>query len=138
MQALRWERWLVPLLPFLTLLLGSPHYGATLMRVFSTSGDRGSYARFGLQISLLAAAAFVAGAAAGSLIGHAAAHHRRSAVLLTVALLLALARLKEYIKNREDDVNTPPLQPAINETVKPIQPVSQPVIKKSPLPSAKK
>lgn len=52
--------------------------------------------------------------------------------------LLALARLKEYIKNREDDVNTPPLQPAINETVKPIEPVSQPVIKKSPTPSAKK
>lgn len=49
------------LMPFLTLLLGSPHYGATLLRVYSTSADRGSYARFCLGISVLAAVAFVAG-----------------------------------------------------------------------------
>ncbi|MBK7950270.1 MAG: tetratricopeptide repeat protein [Deltaproteobacteria bacterium] len=54
--------WLpLSLLPFLTLLLGSPHYGATLLRVYGTRADRRRYFFFGVWVSLLVAAAFVAG-----------------------------------------------------------------------------
>jgi len=64
--------WLpLTLLPFLTLVLGAPHYGATLLRVYATKTDRQRYAFFGVWISLLLAVAFVAGlhiALVGSLI----------------------------------------------------------------------
>ncbi|MFO0691729.1 MAG: tetratricopeptide repeat protein [Myxococcota bacterium] len=54
--------WLpLTLLPFLTLLLGAPHYGATILRVYATRADRRHYFFFGVWVSLLVAAGFVAG-----------------------------------------------------------------------------
>jgi tetratricopeptide (TPR) repeat protein len=38
--------------PLLTLLIGSPHYGATLLRVYERSEDRRGYVVFGLWVSL--------------------------------------------------------------------------------------
>jgi len=49
------------LLPFITLVLGAPHYGATLLRVYATRADRRHYFFFGVWVSLLVAVAFVAG-----------------------------------------------------------------------------
>lgn len=49
------------LFPFVTLVLGAPHYGATLLRVYATGADRRHYAFFGIWVSLLVAVAFVAG-----------------------------------------------------------------------------
>ena len=64
--------WLpLTLLPFLTLVLGSPHYGATLLRVYATRADRRRYFFFAIWVSLLVLVAFVVGlhvAFVGSLI----------------------------------------------------------------------
>lgn len=49
------------LLPFLALVLGSPHYGATLLRVYATRSDRRRYFVFAVWLSLLVLVAFVAG-----------------------------------------------------------------------------
>jgi hypothetical protein len=47
--------------PFLALALGTPHYGATLLRVYERSEDRRRYAVFALWITLTLAVAFVVG-----------------------------------------------------------------------------
>lgn len=49
------------LLPFLTLLLGSPHYGATVMRAYSTAAMRRRHAFAAFGATGLIAAAFVTG-----------------------------------------------------------------------------
>ena len=54
--------WLpLTLLPFLTLVLGSPHYGATLLRVYATRADRRRYFFFAVWVSQLVLVAFVVG-----------------------------------------------------------------------------
>lgn len=47
-------------LPFLILLTGLPHYGATLERVYSTAAARQRYGRYALAFGLLVWGAFVA------------------------------------------------------------------------------
>jgi tetratricopeptide (TPR) repeat protein len=57
--------------PFLALALGTPHYGATLLRVYERREDRRRYAVFAVWITLALAVAFVVGLrvfAIGSLI----------------------------------------------------------------------
>jgi tetratricopeptide (TPR) repeat protein len=49
------------LAPFITILLGMPHYGATLLRVYSRREDRRRYAFFAIWSTAAIAAAFVAG-----------------------------------------------------------------------------
>jgi tetratricopeptide (TPR) repeat protein len=46
-------------LPFLTVLIGAPHYGATLLRVYERREDRRAYALFSVWATLLLAALFV-------------------------------------------------------------------------------
>lgn len=48
------------LLPFLTVLIGAPHYGATLLRVYERREDRRAYALFAVWATALLAALFVA------------------------------------------------------------------------------
>ena len=48
------------LIPFLTLIFGAPHYGATLLRVYARREDRRAYALFAVYATALLAAAFVA------------------------------------------------------------------------------
>ena len=48
------------LLPLLTLLLGAPHYGATLLRVYEQREDRRRYAVFAVYLTILLAAAYAA------------------------------------------------------------------------------
>lgn len=54
-------RTLLPLtlLPFLTLLLGAPHYGATLLRVVERAEGRERYVRFTIALSVVCALLFV-------------------------------------------------------------------------------
>ena len=47
-------------MPFLTLLVGAPHYGATLLRVYARRADRRAYAFFAFYVSLALAGLFVA------------------------------------------------------------------------------
>lgn len=47
------------LLPFLTVLIGAPHYGATLLRVYERREDRRAYALFSVWATLLLATLFV-------------------------------------------------------------------------------
>ena len=47
------------LLPFLTLLVGAPHYGATLLRVYARRADRRAYAFFAFYVTLALAGVFV-------------------------------------------------------------------------------
>jgi len=47
--------------PLLALLLGAPHYGATLLRIFERPEDRHRYQTFAIAVSVAAAAAFVLG-----------------------------------------------------------------------------
>ena len=57
--------------PFLTLALGTPHYGATLLRVYERAEDRRRYAIFAVYATIALAVAFVVGlhvAAFGSLL----------------------------------------------------------------------
>jgi tetratricopeptide (TPR) repeat protein len=56
-------RSMVPLslLPLGVLVLGAPHYGATLLRVYERSRDRRDYRLFGVWASLAVAIAFVVG-----------------------------------------------------------------------------
>lgn len=57
--------------PFLTLVLGTPHYGATLLRVYARGEDRRRYALFAVWATALMAVGFVVGlhrAAVGSLL----------------------------------------------------------------------
>ncbi len=49
------------LLPLLTLLLGAPHYGATLLRVYQQRESRRKYAVFAVWITILLVVAYVAG-----------------------------------------------------------------------------
>jgi len=49
------------LLPLGALVLGTPHYGATLLRVYQRSADRRAYRLFGVQASLAIALLFVIG-----------------------------------------------------------------------------
>jgi tetratricopeptide (TPR) repeat protein len=49
------------LMPFLVLAFGTPHYGATLLRVYQRREDRRAYAIFAIYASALIAAGFVAG-----------------------------------------------------------------------------
>ena len=49
------------LTPFLVLLTGVPHYGATLLRVYENRADRVRYAFFAIFTTLAIGAAFVAG-----------------------------------------------------------------------------
>ena len=49
------------LFPLLTLLLGAPHYGATLLRVYESRSDRRKYWVFSVHITILLALAYVAG-----------------------------------------------------------------------------
>jgi len=49
------------LAPFLSILFGMPHYGATLLRVYARREDRRRYAFFGLWATAAMAALFVAG-----------------------------------------------------------------------------
>jgi tetratricopeptide (TPR) repeat protein len=51
----------VTLAPLLLLVSGTPHYGATLLRVYERREDRRAYALFAVHATLLVAAAFVAG-----------------------------------------------------------------------------
>jgi len=51
----------VSLLPLGALILGAPHYGATLLRVYERSKDRREYRFFGTWASLVVALCFVAG-----------------------------------------------------------------------------
>jgi hypothetical protein len=51
----------VGLLPLGALVLGTPHYGATLLRVYRRSDDRRAYRLFGTQVTLAIAALFVIG-----------------------------------------------------------------------------
>jgi tetratricopeptide (TPR) repeat protein len=46
-------------LPFVSVLIGAPHYGATLLRVYERREDRRAYALFAVHASLFLAAAFV-------------------------------------------------------------------------------
>jgi tetratricopeptide (TPR) repeat protein len=46
------------LLPFATLLIGAPHYGATLLRVYERRDDRRAYALFAVHASVLLALLF--------------------------------------------------------------------------------
>ncbi len=46
-------------LPFLTVLIGAPHYGATLLRVYERREDRRAYALFSVWATLLLATLFV-------------------------------------------------------------------------------
>ena len=56
------REWLpLTLLPVVTLLLGSPHYGATLLRVYSRSEDRRRYAIFAVWATAALFALFVLG-----------------------------------------------------------------------------
>lgn len=48
------------LLPFLTVLIGAPHYGATLLRVYERREDRRAYAFFSVWATAVLAALFVA------------------------------------------------------------------------------
>ncbi len=48
------------LLPLLTVLIGAPHYGATLLRVYARREDRRAYAIFSVWATLLLALIFVA------------------------------------------------------------------------------
>jgi hypothetical protein len=48
------------LLPFLTVLIGAPHYGATLLRVYERREDRRAYAFFSVWATAALAALFVA------------------------------------------------------------------------------
>ena len=48
------------LLPFLTLVLGAPHYGATLLRVYERAEERRRYAFFSVWATLAIAALYVA------------------------------------------------------------------------------
>ncbi len=48
-------------LPLVALFAGSPHYGATLLRVYENRRDRRGYVLFSLWATLAVAAAFVAG-----------------------------------------------------------------------------
>jgi tetratricopeptide (TPR) repeat protein len=48
------------LLPFLTVLIGAPHYGATLLRVYERREDRRAYAFFAVWATAMLAALFVA------------------------------------------------------------------------------
>jgi hypothetical protein len=48
------------LLPFLTLVLGAPHYGATLLRVYERAEERRRYAFFAVWATLAIAALYVA------------------------------------------------------------------------------
>jgi tetratricopeptide (TPR) repeat protein len=47
------------IVPFLTLLVGAPHYGATLLRVYARRSDRRAYAFFAVYVSLALAGVFV-------------------------------------------------------------------------------
>ncbi len=47
------------IVPFLTLLVGAPHYGATLLRVYARRADRRAYAFFAVYVSLALAGVFV-------------------------------------------------------------------------------
>ncbi len=49
------------LAPFLTLLLGTPHYGATLLRVYAHAQDRQRYALVAVHATVLLALLFAAG-----------------------------------------------------------------------------
>jgi tetratricopeptide (TPR) repeat protein len=49
------------LFPLLTLMIGGPHYGATLLRVYEQRRDRRAYAVFSIWASLAIAAAFAGG-----------------------------------------------------------------------------
>jgi hypothetical protein len=49
------------LAPLLLLVTGTPHYGATLLRVYERREDRRAYVLFALHATLLVAAAFVVG-----------------------------------------------------------------------------
>jgi tetratricopeptide (TPR) repeat protein len=49
------------LAPFITILLGMPHYGATLLRVYTRRADRRRYALFAVWSTAAIVAAFVAG-----------------------------------------------------------------------------
>ena len=48
------------LIPFLTLLIGAPHYGATLLRVYARRQDRRAYALFAVWVTALLGLAFAA------------------------------------------------------------------------------
>jgi hypothetical protein len=48
-------------IPFLTLLVGAPHYGATLLRVYERREDRRAYAFFAVYATIALAAAFALG-----------------------------------------------------------------------------
>jgi hypothetical protein len=56
-------RWAVPfgLSPIVALLAGTPHYGATLLRVYERRADRRAYSLFAVWATLAVAVAFVAG-----------------------------------------------------------------------------
>jgi tetratricopeptide (TPR) repeat protein len=56
-------RWAVPfgLAPLVALVSGTPHYGATLLRVYERRADRRAYALFTVWATLAVAAAFVWG-----------------------------------------------------------------------------
>jgi tetratricopeptide (TPR) repeat protein len=47
--------------PLLTMLIGSPHYGATLLRVYEHAEDRRAYAVFGVWVTALIWSVFVGG-----------------------------------------------------------------------------
>jgi len=47
------------MLPFLTVLIGAPHYGATILRVYERRDDRRAYALFAVHATILLAALFV-------------------------------------------------------------------------------
>src|SRR5262249_59969621 len=49
------------LAPFLAILLGMPHYGATLLRVYARREDRRRYAVFAVWATAAMAVAFVVG-----------------------------------------------------------------------------
>ena len=48
------------LIPFLTLVVGAPHYGATLLRVYARRQDRRAYALFAVYVTALLGLAFAA------------------------------------------------------------------------------
>jgi len=56
-------RWAVPfgMSPLVALLAGTPHYGATLLRVYERRADRRAYSLFAVWATLAVAAAFVGG-----------------------------------------------------------------------------
>jgi hypothetical protein len=47
------------LFPLLSVLIGAPHYGATLLRVYARREDRRAYSLFAVWVTVLLAAAFV-------------------------------------------------------------------------------